>query len=323
MYTYPLGSIISRHGLKYHIYADDTQIYFAIETGVDLNVMVSRTADCIKELMQWLAINMLQLNSEKSEFIIFTPKSMTDLTTDITLHLDDIVISPKGQVRSLGIHLDNSLKMDHHINYLCKVCIFQLRNICRISKYLTTNATKTIVHSLVISRLDYGNSTLCGVSDYLVAKLQKIQTFAARIIIGVTKYQHVTPALMELHWLLVRQRIKYKVLTLTYQMIHGLAPSYLCEMLTLYIPGRKLRLAESLLLCPPKCRTVTYGNKSFDLGISCTLWNSLPKNLRETRSLSCFKSSLRLTFLKKHSCPNFLLFYIFFLLYNLFCASFI
>ena len=254
--------------------------------------MVSRIADCIKELKQWLAINMLQLNSEKSEFIIFTPKSMTDLTTDITLHLDDAVISPKGQVRSLGIHLDNSLKMDHHINYLCKVYVFQLRNICRIRKYLTTNTIKTIVHSLVISRLDYGNLTLCGVSDYLVAKLQKIQNVAARIITGVTKYQHVTPALKELHWLPVRQRIKYKVLTLTYQMIHGSAPSYLCEMLTLYVPGRKLRSAESLLLCPPKCRTVTYGSKSF-LGISCTLWNSLPKNLRETRSLSCFKSSLK------------------------------
>ena len=77
-----------------------------------------------------------------------------------------------------------------------------------------------------------------------------------------------------------------------YQVIHGLAPSYLCEMLPLYISGRKLRSAESLLLCPPKCRTVTYGSKSF-LGISCTLWNSLPKNLRETRSLSCFKPSLK------------------------------
>ena len=60
--------------------------------GVDLNVMVSQIADCIKKLKQRLAINMLQLNSEKSEFIIFTPESMTDLTTDITLHLNDIVI---------------------------------------------------------------------------------------------------------------------------------------------------------------------------------------------------------------------------------------
>ena len=145
MYPYPLGSITSRHGLKCHIYADDTQIYFAI--GLKFILMLwSRFVDWIKELKQ--CINMLQLN---------TPKRMTDLSNDITLHLDDIVISPKGQVRSLGIHLDRSLKMDHHINFLCKVCIFQLRNICRIRKYLTTYATKTIVHSLVITRLDYGS----------------------------------------------------------------------------------------------------------------------------------------------------------------------
>ena len=171
---------------------------------------------------------MLQLNSVKSEFIIFTPKSITDITTDITWGFDDIVISPKGQVQSLGIHLDKSLKMDHPINNLCKVCIFQWRNICRIRKYLTTNATKTIMHLLVISKLDYyGSSTLCGVSDYLVTKLQKIQNVTVRIITGVTKYQHITPVLKELHWLPV------KVLALTYQMIHGLVPSYQCEMLTL------------------------------------------------------------------------------------------
>ena len=111
---------------------------------------------------------------------------------------------------------------------------------------------------------------------------RKFKISQQELLLGSQKYQHVTPALKELHWLPVRQRIKYKVLTLTYQMIHGLAPSYLCEMLTLYIPGRKLRSAESLLLCLPKCRTVTYGSKSF-IGISCTLWNSLPKNLRENK----------------------------------------
>ena len=88
--------------------------------------------------------------------------------------------------------------------------------------------------------------------------------------------------------------------------------SWISTISTLYIPGRKLWSAESLLLCPPKCRTVTYGSKSF-LGISCTFWNSLPKNLRETRSLFCFKSSLKTHLSKKNSCPNFLLFWHFIL----------
>ena len=175
---------------------------------------------------------------------------------------------------------------------MCRSCVYQLRNICKIRKYLTTDATKSLVHALVISRLDYTNAVLSSVSNTLVYKLQKIQHFAARVISGTSRNSHFTPVLRALHWLPVKQRIQYKIIVLAFQMIHGLAPSYLCELITIYKPRRSLRSKVKIILCPLKSRTVTYGDKSL-VSTACSLWNTLPSNLRQITSLCCFKSVLK------------------------------
>ena len=75
IYTSPWGKIIEKHELQYHIYADVTQIYVTIETGLDNQVVINRIETCVKDLKHWLAANMLQLNGEKSELIVFAPKN--------------------------------------------------------------------------------------------------------------------------------------------------------------------------------------------------------------------------------------------------------
>ena len=95
--------------------------------------------------------------------------------------------------------------------------------------FLGPEATKTLVHAFVGSRLDYCNSVLVGVSGQLLRKLQVIQNAAACIITGTKKYERMKPVLQELDWLPVRQRITYKTALLMYRSkcIHGLATSYL------------------------------------------------------------------------------------------------
>ena len=63
------------------------------------------------------------------------------------------------------------------------------------------------------------------------------------------KPDHITPLVVELYWLPVEQRINFKILLFTYNIVNGLAPMHLSELLVPYVPRRDLRSADKLLFC--------------------------------------------------------------------------
>ena len=79
-----------------------------------------------------------------------------------------------------------------------------------------------MMQSPVMSRLDYCNALLIGIQQDLIAKLQRLQNSAARIVSRTRKYEHITPVLIKLHWLLIKLRIQFKVLLLVYEALNGL-----------------------------------------------------------------------------------------------------
>ena len=88
------------------------------------------------------------------------------------------------------------------------------------------------VVSFVLSRLNYCNAALAGLSDDKIAKLQRIQNNAARLVLRKSRRDSVTALLRELHWLPVRERIDYKVATLCYQCLHNSdTPMYLRKLI--------------------------------------------------------------------------------------------
>jgi len=147
----------------------------------------------------------------------------------------------------------------------------------------------------VSSRIDYCNSLLYGLPDYKLKRLQRVQNIACRVVSRAPQAAHVTPLLDELHWLPVAQRIRFKVLLLTYRALHSLAPSYLCELVTPYTPGRSLRSADKLLLAVPQVRLKSYGERCFEAA-AAKEWNDLTPELRKSCTFSIFKLDLK-TFL--------------------------
>ena len=158
-----------------------------------------------------------------------------------------------------------------------------------------------IIHTTVMSWIDYLNALLCGITHSLCHRLQKIQNYAARMITGTAYHDHVMPALQSLHWLPVRSHLDYKVLVIVYQAVYGLAPSYIQELFQIYHRKRTLRSQSELKLVVPRCNTHRYGSNSFKVR-GALLWNSLPVALRHSQSLPCFKRALKTHLFKMAYC---------------------
>ena len=183
------------------------------------------------------------------------------------------------------------------INNTCKAAFFYIHNIRRIRKYLSLNATLTLVHALIMGRIDYCNGLLYGLSTNLLCKLQRVQNAATRLVTGTPRVSHITPVLLSLRWLPVKERIHYKIIIFAFKVIHGLAPSYISGLLSVQSPSSySLRRNDELLLKPFFRRTKkTLGDRAFAVAAP-SLFNALPRHIRHQNNFNRIKSLVK-TFL--------------------------
>ena len=252
MYTTLVSAIGKKHGLEYHFYADDSQLYLSFKPTdhVTRAKAILRVEACLKDILSWMQGNMLKQNADKTEVIVFASKRNAGLVNGISVAVGDSNIRPSSCVRNLGAWLESRMDMEQHVNSVCKSCFGQIRQIGHIRQYVTTDATKSFVNSLVTSRLDYCNALLSGVSKTILNKLQNVQNTAARVVTRTSRYCHITPILKALHWLPVQYRLQYKILTHTYKALHDQSPVYMTikELLHVYKPRRELRSHNSSLI---------------------------------------------------------------------------
>ena len=181
-YITPVGDIIKKFGLDYHLYADDTQLYVSFVPGGNsqLNTM-DRLYSCLQEIGEWSRTNLLKINEHKTDVIVFGTKQKLPTLKDFRITVGDTTRIPSSSVRNLGVIFDSSLSMTSHISTICRTAYMHLHNISHIRRYLTIDATKALVHAFVTSRLDYGNALLIGLPRDQINKLQRIQNMVARV----------------------------------------------------------------------------------------------------------------------------------------------
>ena len=121
--------------------------------------------------------------------------------------------------------------MNAHVSNIAWTCYFELRRLASICRFLKSTANATLVSAFVLSRIDYCNSLLFGSTRDVTSLLQRIQNYAARVILRLPISSSITIHLKSLHWLLVKLRSTYKIACLCYHCHSNTAPSYVADML--------------------------------------------------------------------------------------------
>jgi len=140
-----------------------------------------------------------------------------------------------------------------------------------------------------------------GLPQSTIAPLQRALNAAARLVLGLRPWDHVTAALIDLHWLPVAARIEYKLCTLVYQSVTGNAPTYITDMLQRVSDldrPTQLRSASKGDLVVPRTR-LKLCERTFRVA-ALWLWNELPPDIRKSSTLATFKKHLKTFLFCKH-----------------------
>ena len=111
-------------------------------------------------------------------------------------------------------------------------------------------------------------------------------------MLGRSLYEHVTPCLIELHWLPISYIIDYKIGLLVFKCLNGIAPSYLSDLNQLYVPSRNLRSANQFTLKVFNTKFKKLGDRSFS-NTAPRVWNALPFDIITEKSISVFKKKTK------------------------------
>ena len=232
------------------------------------------------------------LNAEKSDAVILsTSQQARKLPADTLIRIAECDIVLSDSVRNLGVIIDNRLSFDKHVTSVCQSCYYHMKAFRHIRHSLSFETSSTIARSIVLSRLDFCNSVLYGTSKKNLKKLQNIQNSLVRIIYSFPARSTTQPLLKALHWLPIEKRIIYKIGLLTFKCRNILAPKYLCELVMNYVPIRSLRSSNTQTLNVPWRKTETAG-RPFSAAAP-RVWDDLPIELRQTISMTSFKSKLK------------------------------
>ena len=256
MYTQPLGKIIKDFEMMYHMYADDTQLYKSTSIN-KVTPMIQCAQNCIEHVNNWMTVNKLKLNTQKTEAMICSTTQKSCSIKEDHMHVDGERIDFSKKVSNLGLTVDRDLAMNSHVSNTVRASYYEIRKLGQLRDYLDLNSTKTIASSCILSRLDYCNSVLAGSSQDLIQKLQKVQNNAARLVLKKSRREHISPLLKQMHWLPVQSRIEYKLATICFKTSKCNGPSYLSEILTTHTATRPLRAKYTNTFLVPQTKLST------------------------------------------------------------------
>ena len=170
LYTAELQLLIDNHGLLPHLCADDTQIYGFCPQSASL-MLQTCIAACIDNVAAWMRSNRLQLNLTKAEILWLATSRRLHQLPQSPLRVGTDYMLPVSVIRDLRIYTDSDVSMQTPVTRTVSACFMVLRQLRSISRSVMRPVLQSLMSSLVLSRLDFRNSTLVSIPAHLLQLL--------------------------------------------------------------------------------------------------------------------------------------------------------
>ena len=255
-------------------YADDTQLVITAPTLDGLKVKIEES---IQAAQRWYDENNMKVNPTKTELIIFKSKRNTNPQIQIEVPQTKKKIIPKPYIKVLGVHIDNCLNFEKHINLLKRRTMNTTRNLHRINYLIPTAKRLILYNALIAVQWNYGDVLYNGCNEKSKKSLQIVQNFAARSMTQNKKYDSATQSLRQVKLLKLHQRRAIHESVFIHKIMLSKKPANLYKQYQKYLFKSNTRAAETRKMKIPNHKTSKF--KKSPLYRTIKSWNDTPSHI--------------------------------------------
>ena len=256
----------------------------------DLHSTIARLEVTLDALSAWFSANGLKVNAEKTQLMVFGSRQNLRGLPDIGVTFRDSTLRPCDKVKNLGEIFDPSLTWDDHVTTLTRKCFGTLIGLSHVRHLLPADIIVTIVNALVLSHIRYCLPVYGNCTAKNLGSIEKVLNFAARVVSGRRRYDHVADVRKTLEWLSAADLSMYDTLIFLHKVICTKEPADLAAMFKRNDAVRDRATRQDSKLSVPSIRTEA-GRRRFGYRAAMQ-HNSLPPEFQEMTTRK-FKSSLK------------------------------
>ena len=282
LYINDLPLHISSPNTSLELFADDSSLHTA---STDINDVNNTLQLSLHEIQNWCQNNKMILHPDKTKSMLITTRQKRQVNElKLNLTIKDLPIEQVKDHKVLGIIIDENLSWEKHITYLYKQLSSNLFLLSKLKPYLNSACLKLFFNAHILSRLNYSDTVWNVATDN---HLKRLESLYRRGIKMISPEKHITTEqkIKNLNLLNLKDHFYFNSVCLTFKVLNNLAPKYLLD--NLKFSNR----SESINLIIPYIRINKY-KQSFTFNAPKN-WNSLPKEIRNIKTIGMFKNSVK------------------------------